>query len=208
MKRSQIVLVFSLLSMLAAYIANADQLSSKRSHNCHHSNCADMTEAVAQSDSPLKSNSNVTISGSISIGSDLTVREVQQLMRLHNKARTDVGVNPVIWSKKLSIYAREWADNLASINCDLRHRPRSGKWKQMYGENLFMGTSGYYEVADAVTSWEREKIYYHGEEINSSNCHDLGHYTQIVWKNTEQIGCAKAECNRECLRTETILTRL
>ena len=195
MKRSQIALVFSLLLILAAYIANADLLSSKRSYNCHHSNCADMTEAIARSDSPLKSNSNITISGSISIGSNLTVQEVQQLMRLHNKARVNVGVSPVIWSKKLSSYAREWADNLASVDCDLRHRPHSGKWKQKYGENLFMGTSGYYGVADAVKSWESEKIYYHGEEINSSNCHDLGHYTQIVWKNTEQVGCAKAECD-------------
>jgi pathogenesis-related protein 1 len=189
-KRPQIALVFSLFLILAAYIANADLLASKKSYNYHHSNYAGSTEAIAKSDSPLKSNSNITISGS-----NLTVQELQQLIRLHNKARADVGVSPVIWSKKLSIYAQEWADNLASIDCDLRHRPRSGKWKQEYGENLFMGTSGYYGVADAVKSWESEKTYYHGEEINSSNCHDSGHYSQIVWKNTEQIGCAKAECN-------------
>jgi len=195
MKRPQIALVFSLLLILAACIANAGLLTSKKAYNYHHSNCADTTKTIAQSDSPIKSSSNITMSGSISIGSNLTVQQVQQLIRLHNEARADVGVMPVIWSKKLAIYAQEWADSLASMDCDLRHRPRSGKWKQEYGENLFMGTSGYYGLADAVKSWESEKVYYHGEEINSSNYHDSGHYTQIVWKNTEQIGCAKAECN-------------
>ena len=195
MKRPQIALVFCFFLILAAHIGNTELLTSKRSYNCHHSNCADTTEAIAQSDSPLKNNSDITISSRNSIGSNLTLQEVQQLIRLHNKARTDVGVMPVIWSKKLSIYAQQWADNLASIDCDLRHRPHSGKWKQEYGENLFMGTSGYYGVADAVKSWESEKTYYHGEELNSSNCHDSGHYTQIVWKNTEQVGCAKAECD-------------
>ena len=65
----------------------------------------------------------------------------------------------------------------------------------MHGENLFMGTIGYYHVADAVTAWESEKKYYHGQTLNSSNWYDSGHYTQIVWKDTEQIGCAKAECD-------------
>jgi uncharacterized protein YkwD len=194
MKRPKITLFFSFFLILAAYIANADLLSSKKSYNYHHSNYAD-AKTTAQSDSPIKSNSNITIRGNISIGSNLTAQEVQQLMRLHNEARADVRVSPLAWSKKLAIYAQEWADNLASIDCYLRHRPRSGKWKQEYGENLFMGTSGYYGVADAVKSWESEKTYYHGEELNSSNYHDSGHYTQIVWKNTGQIGCAKAECN-------------
>jgi pathogenesis-related protein 1 len=193
-KRQRIALIFSLFLLLAAYIASAEPLSSKNLYGCRHSNCAD-TKATDQSDSPPKNISNTIIRSSMSIGSNLTVQEVQQLIRLHNKARADVGVSPVVWSKKLSIYAQEWADNLASIDCNLKHRPHSGKWKQEYGENLFMGTSGYYGVADAVRSWESEKVYYHGEELNSSNYHASGHYTQIVWKNTERIGCARAECN-------------
>jgi pathogenesis-related protein 1 len=150
---------------------------------------------MAQSNSPLRSAFNITTNDSISIGSNLSAKEVQQLIGLHNKVRADVGVGSLIWSKKLAIYAQGWANNLASMDCDLRHRPRSGKWKQKYGENLFIGTSGYYGVADAVRSWESEIIYYQGQTLDSSNYHDSGHYTQIVWKTTEQIGCAKAECN-------------
>ncbi len=199
MKRLLIVLVFSFFLILAAYIASAEFLASKKSENYHYSNCADITQAIVQCDSPQKSNSNMARIDSISIGSHLTVQEVRQLIRLHNKARADVGVGPVSWSKKLAIYAQEWANNLASIDCELRHRPHSGKWKQEYGENLFIGTAGYYGVADAVKSWESEKTYYHGQTLNPSNWYESGHYTQIVWENTKQIGCAKIECNGDLI---------
>jgi len=195
MKRPQIALVFPFFLILAAYIANAELLPSKKSYSFYHYDPAETTEAMAQGNSPLKSTSNITLNDRMSIGSNLTVQEVQQLLRLHNKARADVSVRPVLWSKQLAIYAQAWANNLASTACDIRHRPRSGKWKQVYGENLFIGTSGYYGVADAVKSWETEKTYYHGQTLDSSNFLDSGHYTQIVWKNTEHIGCAKAECN-------------
>jgi uncharacterized protein YkwD len=194
MKRPLITLVFSLFLILATYIANGELLAYKKSHNYNHSTYADTTEAMAQSNGSLNT-SNINIDDNISIGSNLSSKEVLQLIGLHNKARADVGVGPMVWSKKLAIYAQEWANNLAYIDCDLRHRPHSGKWKQEYGENLFIGTSGYYRVADAVKFWESEKIYYQGQTLDSSNYHDSGHYTQVVWKTTEEIGSAKAECN-------------
>jgi pathogenesis-related protein 1 len=76
----------------------------------------------------------------------------------------------------------------------MEHRPRSGKWKQKHGENLLFGTMGYHGVTDAVRSWENEKAYYRGQVLNASNWHASGHYTQVVWRNTLQVGCAKAEC--------------
>lgn len=124
----------------------------------------------------------------------LTAEEIRILINLHNKVRSNVGVGPLVWSKSLAGYAQSWADHLASTSCRLEHRPYSGKRKQRYGENLFMGTAGYHGVADAVRAWEREKSVYHGEPLSSSNWYPSGHYTQLVWKNTSQIGCAKAEC--------------
>jgi pathogenesis-related protein 1 len=152
-------------------------------------------KAVTYSDSIKENISDKTTIDSTSIGSTLTRQEVQKLIELHNKVRADVGVGPLNWSKKLAAYAQEWANHLAVTGCKMEHRPNSGKWKQGYGENLFMGTSGYYGVADAVKSWESEKKYYHGQTIDTSNVYKLGHYTQIVWENTKQIGCAKIECN-------------
>jgi uncharacterized protein YkwD len=153
------------------------------------------TIALATSDNRQTTNTDATIMDRLSIGSNLSLQEVQELLRLHNKVRADVGVRPLTWSKKLAIYAQEWANHVASTNCKLTHRPTSGKWKQEYGENLVMGTGGSYGVADAVKEWQSEKQYYRGQTLNPSNWYDSGHYTQMVWKNSEEMGCAKVECN-------------
>jgi len=129
-----------------------------------------------------------------SIGSHLTPLEVRQLLASHNRAREEVGLSPLVWSNVLAAYAQKWADHLASTSGLMEHRPHSGRWKQEHGENLFMGTAGYYGVADAVIAWEREKNAYHGRVIDQSNVHDCGHYTQLIWKNTKRIGCAKVRC--------------
>ncbi len=155
----------------------------------------DPAKAIAQSHSAQKNRIDPTLMDRSSIGSHLSLEEVQQLLDLHNKARGNVGVGPVTWSKKLAAYAQEWANHLASSNCKLQHRPNSGKWKREHGENLFVGTVGYYGVADAVMSWESEKKYYRGQTLTPSNFYESGHYTQLVWRNTKQIGCAKAECH-------------
>ena len=128
------------------------------------------------------------------IGSRLTAKEMGSLINLHNKARADVGVRPLAWSKNLAMYAQAWADHLASTSCRMEHRPHSGQWMQKHGENLLIGTVGYHGVVDAVRAWESEKSVYHGEALTSSNWYPSGHYTQMVWKNTSKIGCAKAEC--------------
>lgn len=84
------------------------------------------------------------------IGSRLKADEKRVLISLHNKARGDAGVGPIVWSKNLAAYAQSWADHLASTNCRMEHRPHSGQWKQTHGENLFMGVKGYHGAVDAV----------------------------------------------------------
>ncbi|MDH5655811.1 MAG: CAP domain-containing protein, partial [Spirochaetia bacterium] len=89
---------------------------------------------------------------------------------------------------------------LARTGCRMEHRPRSGKFAQKYGENLFMGTVGYYTVKDAVKSWESEKKDYHGGPIkNDRNFYKIGHYTQLIWKQTTHVGCGQVECKRNLI---------
>ena len=128
-------------------------------------------------------------------GSRLTPREVRQLLASHNRARTEVGLSPLTWSTKLAVYAQEWADHLASTSRRMEHRPHSGRWKQEHGENLFMGTAGYYGVADAVAMWEGEKRVYDGRAVDQYGVHSFGHYTQLIWRGTRDVGCAKVFCS-------------
>jgi pathogenesis-related protein 1 len=139
-------------------------------------------------------NSSAAHGKSGSPASRLTPQEVRQLLASHNEARLDVGLAEVVWSDRLAVYAQEWADHLASTSRRMEHRPHSGRWKQEHGENLFMGTAGYYGVTDAVAVWVKEKSAYGGGSIEQSTVHAYGHYTQLVWRNTKRVGCAKVEC--------------
>jgi uncharacterized protein YkwD len=192
------IICLTLMLTVSSPVGAPDKLSSKPIWRFLEWD-VETTKAAARSNGSQGSHADTIIPDSISIGSELSFQEARQLLRFHNKVRADVGVAPVTWSTKLAIYAQEWADHLSSTKCNLEHRPGSGKWKQVHGENLFMGTAGYYCVTDAVSSWASEKKYYCGQPLNSSNWHDSGHYTQIVWKQTTQMGCAKAECDGNML---------
>lgn len=130
----------------------------------------------------------------VSSGSRLSPEEAGKIVSLHNQVRAEVGVGPLRWSEDVAGYAQQWADHLAATRCGMEHRPRSGKWQQRYGENLFIGTASHYGTSDAVRAWEREKSSYRGGAIQASGFSAIGHYTQMVWRDTTRIGCATAVC--------------
>ncbi|XP_012072761.2 pathogenesis-related protein 1 [Jatropha curcas] len=62
-----------------------------------------------------------------------------------------------------------------------------------YGENLAWG-SGDLSGEEAVKMWVDEKTYY---DYNSNSCAPgrvCGHYTQVVWRESVRLGCAKVTC--------------
>ena len=65
----------------------------------------------------------------------LTSTEKKAIVNKHNEYREEVDVPPLVWDEKLESYALEWANEIKS-GCQLKHRPRRGKYKQKYGENI------------------------------------------------------------------------
>lgn len=112
------------------------------------------------------------------------------ILDYHNKARADVGVGPLRWDEDLAGYAQQWADHLAANGCTMTHRQRN-----RYGENLYQGTAGHFTAVDAAKGWESEKKLYRGEAITKTNYAPIGHYTQMVWRDTTKLGCGEALCN-------------
>ena len=80
------------------------------------------------------------------------------------------------------------AKQLKKEGCAFKHSGVDG-----LGENLFMGTTGYYGPAKVVNSWGDEIEDYNYDKNSCSGV--CGHYTQVVWKTTERVGCAKIECD-------------
>ena len=121
---------------------------------------------------------------------NVTEEEKQMIIVRHNFWRADVGLGPLEWSDEMALLADDWAKQLKREKCAFKHRPNND-----FGENLFMGTSGYYTAGDAIDAWGEEKADYN---YNSNKCKPkamCGHYTQIVWKTTTKVGCAKSICD-------------
>jgi uncharacterized protein YkwD len=106
----------------------------------------------------------------------------QVILDYHNRVRADVGVQPLKWSPKVAVAAQSWVNQLATTSCNLQH---SGNG---YGENMYWA-SGRSDLVSAAERWEIEKINY----LNSSG--ETGHYTQMVWRNSTELGCASARCS-------------
>ncbi|KAH7673598.1 Cysteine-rich secretory protein-related protein [Dioscorea alata] len=106
----------------------------------------------------------------------------------HNSARSQVGVGPVTWDDTVAAYAENYANQRAN-DCQLIHS------NGPYGENLFWGSGADYNAVDAVNLWVSEGQDY---DYNSNTCAQgkvCGHYTQVVWSSSTNIGCARVVCN-------------
>lgn len=110
----------------------------------------------------------------------------------HNRVREPLGLPPLVWSDELARYAQAWVDKLQRKGCPLQHRPRSGRDAQRHGENLFSMTGQTPTVEDVVGSWAAEVEQY---DARSNRCKGVcGHYTQVVWRKSQRVGCAMATC--------------
>jgi pathogenesis-related protein 1 len=108
----------------------------------------------------------------------------QETLTRHNSLRGRHCVPPLAWSNRLEAVAQEWANR-----CVFEHRTGN------LGENLAMGTSGAFPPASHVQSWYYEINSYDFANGRSSDGQAVGHFTQIVWRGTNQVGCAVATCN-------------
>ncbi len=115
----------------------------------------------------------------------------ERLLAAHNLERTELSVPPLRWNRRLAADAERWARVLAEANV-LAHAPDTRR----QGENLWAGSSGVYSPEDMVGLWAAEKSNYQ-EGIFPANSRtgdlaDVGHYTQIIWADTREVGCAIA----------------
>ena len=109
---------------------------------------------------------------------------VRDLLAAHNTARARVGVPPLTWSSQLESMARKWAQTLLTTGT-FRHSPPSE-----YGENLYEVRGDTSSPAQVVGVWVAEAKDYNLETNTCRAGAMCGHYTQVVWKGTRQVGCA------------------
>ena len=110
----------------------------------------------------------------------------------HNRAREALEIPPLTWSPELAQFAQSWADKLQRDGCALQHRPGSGPDAQRHGENLFSATGQAASAESVVETWLAEAANYNAK---TGQCRGVcGHYTQVVWRGSERLGCGMAAC--------------
>ncbi|XP_057802696.1 basic form of pathogenesis-related protein 1-like [Salvia miltiorrhiza] len=109
----------------------------------------------------------------------------QDFLDAHNRARAEVGVQPLAWNDSVADYALRYAQQRYG-DCEMEHSMGP------YGENLAEGW-GRLSAVDAVGMWVSEKSCY---DYASNSCvgDECLHYTQVVWRDSTHLGCARRQC--------------
>ena len=125
-----------------------------------------------------------------------------ELLAAHNAYRAEAGMPLLAWSTTLASYAQNWANYLVANNL-FQH---SGG---PYGENLARGwPSSYWSDTSLVNLWGGEKQYFKcgsfPDVSTTGNWQDVGHYTQMIWPTTREVGCGVASTDTygKCLVCE------
>ena len=117
-----------------------------------------------------------------------------RLLAAHNRERTAAGIQPLAWSDTLAADAADWAETLADMN-DLEHAEDEDE-NDPQGENLWLGTRASYSPEEMVGMWIEEKRHFRPgifpNNSSTGNLEDIGHYTQLMWRDTAKVGCAKS----------------
>ncbi|KAK1361096.1 Pathogenesis-related protein 1B [Heracleum sosnowskyi] len=116
----------------------------------------------------------------------------RQYLEAHNKIRLEMGVPPLKWDRKLTRQSRRYANSQAHI-CHLDHS------HSVYGENLAWEQYDEATPGDIIQKFIDERANYDLEtgvcncQPSSTDCM-CGHFTQVIWRTTERVGCAEVTC--------------
>ncbi|MGB3693941.1 MAG: CAP domain-containing protein [Spirulinaceae cyanobacterium] len=114
---------------------------------------------------------------------------IEQMLDAHNQWRQNHGVASLTWSNELANFAQAWANKLIKQD-KLEHR-----FNSPYGENLASAWGQQLSPERVVQMWAGEIKDYDYETNSCASGKVCGHYTQVVWSKTTEVGCAMARSN-------------
>ncbi len=117
----------------------------------------------------------------------LTDTEIDDILRIHNETRQAVGTAPLKWNCDLAKFSQNWA------NADTFEHSSNEQREQIIkggsaGENLAIDSDTTAAMPALHKGWINEKEGW-DNKANSCSKEPCGHYTQMVWAKTQQIGC-------------------
>lgn len=141
---------------------------------------------------------------------------VYDVLNAHNVVREYAGIRHLQWNENLQRMAEARVQVLANNGCYIEHSPtgdRMGESGFYYiGENLYKVINMVPTGVDIVDAWYAEIEDYTfgkvGKACVTQRCASrrsppcmVGHFTQVMWEGSKQVGCARAECPNQAKRT-------
>lgn len=111
----------------------------------------------------------------------------------HNYHRANHSAQPLTWSPKMASFAKGIAES-----CDYAHNVQYGGGG--YGQNIAAGAP-LQDISGVITDqfYNNEVKYYKGmygtNNPDMSNFESWGHFSQVVWKDTREVGCYTIDCS-------------
>lgn len=114
--------------------------------------------------------------------------EIAEILKVHNAARAAVGTPPLKWNCALANFAQNWA------NKDLWGHSTGTQRENIIpgvyaGENLSADANPGTTLTQMMQGWLEEKPNWNNGAKTCTPGTVCGHYTQMVWRQTTDIGC-------------------
>ncbi|XP_077982896.1 cysteine-rich venom protein latisemin-like isoform X2 [Glandiceps talaboti] len=123
----------------------------------------------------------------------LSQREIQDILDTHNNLRRQVepsasNMQHMFWHDEMANMAQTWAEE-----CTWDHGQPDHDMSDYdkLGQNMWKG--GKNSIPVATNSWYNETYSYNFED-GSCTREFCGHYTQVVWAASSEVGCGVADC--------------
>ena len=134
-----------------------------------------------------------TTTTTLAPGCDSEPADFSGITSQHNATRSSATptpsppLDPLCWSNSVSAHAQAWADT-----CTFGFDPSLGTLGD--GQNFYAVAVGVgFPAQDAEPAWASEAADY-DYATNSCSAGSCGHYTQVVWRSTDFLGCGIKHC--------------
>ncbi|XP_059149268.1 uncharacterized protein LOC131936348 [Physella acuta] len=116
----------------------------------------------------------------------------QDALRAHNVRRARHGVPPLVLKPDLNDYAQNYASQMARTNSFQHSDCRLGGAR--IGENIAYkySSAGLDYTGEEVTEGWYSEVKDHSYMSEGSTYQRTGHFTQVVWKDTKELGIGRA----------------